>query len=236
MSESPKIKHFILEPKPKSESKGLGTPRASGKKPTFDEGIFSENVSEFERYARSAQGILPTFWRIKLKDCVMWDSTAQKIFDWLKAEIIKVVFDKEGIIKIDNHNFPEIKRKIESRSGWPVFVKAHVVGIEQHNNESKISKTLSQDWKTTPKQKKRLIVSTFEVLDEEKKATLVGHLYETLHKDKIEFSYNEDFGIFNCELDLEQALQISKNSFVEKLRPPTKIVVSQESSVDYPQS
>jgi len=134
----------------------------------------------------------------------------------LKAELVKILMENAGIIKISDSKISEINRAFEKNrknkkvgGEIPGYVLQILGGkLERWETEKKISSILKQKFDKNQNEAYKVYLSTFRTTDKKEEKELLSKLREQIQKKKgSEFYENEYLNTFTAELtktDLEE--------------------------------
>ena len=199
-------------------------------------------LDDFKQFVKVYEEKLPTFWLIKTrKEYPVYSFESMKVInEFFSAELVKIVTDVEGIIKIPTDKLHTISKKIEmskkrkdSEGEIPKYVAMVMDGkLEEWKTENKISKLLltHADEVNSSPQKINAYLSTFSLFDKNEEKILKNDLDKFLHERNITLHENDllnTLTLFNISHD--ELIEISKKSFIDYIDPILPISFSESS-------
>ncbi|VVC00598.1 Subtilase family protein [uncultured archaeon] len=236
------LRHFNFKPDVTPKTRRLR--RGYGRQSEYSAKVAREYLDEFTKFVEVYTDELPTFWVINTKDesPIYSEESMNAITSFFGAELVKIVTDNCGIIKISTAKLASIKKKMEKNkknkkipSEYPGYVLKVLNGkLKQWGDEDKISKILLNPPKTLDEnhtadlQKIDAYLATFFVKDKSEEQLLKTDLKKFFSDKGIEPIENEIVNTFTLHnVSRDTIVEISKKGFVDFIDPILPLAYSE---------
>ena len=200
--------------------KGLGQPMGRRTPIKYNEETIEQNYENAILEFSDTDADNSQFLFIELNSLSPWNSKVKEMLKNLNLELIKVFSPKIIIVKIAPNDIPQFKEKIKAKHK---YIKETVKNLGKWTGPRKIFSSLIE--KKQGRQK--VILSTFENLNVSERQKLRSNLESKLNRANIKFNYNEDFFTYACEIDGGQITNLANETFIDNIRPITKLIYSE---------
>ena len=225
-----KLLQFYFKPKRDEISQALRRGGFGGEKFSFSKDVAEGYVEGIQDFIKKPDSRFPIFWYIQFrKEVPIYSDKALAAINFFNGELVKVLLDNSGIIKISpsdcgkiNRKFKRNKKDRRMNSEFPNYVLSILAGkIVRWEDEKKISPLLLQQFdKESLKGETKAYLSTFRLKNKEEENKLTEELKEYLtRKKKTHFYHNEFLNTFTSHFEKEELINLAKKGFVAFIDP-----------------